>query len=271
MVTPDGVIVGRRGSVLLMIPWGAAPELVHADLPAPQRDGSGLVLGDGVADPYDPYATACETAVLAVRGQTLRATLRQADYGDEWNRLRLLELAHGDMRERYLLAAPVETLSEEVELSTTCDDDLVFEAEYDTPRLRGSDGIVLALSYQYAAGEPFYGEPGTELAFLVSLDTGAVLACGIEPRYSEMAFVTDDPPDEPQPPAMLPASGWLDPRPCVAAPSISLEDCTSIFWGRGDERTCARELDFRTIGETTDGISTTPATITVVAELDRFE
>ena len=270
-IAPDGVVVGRRGSVLLTIPWGAAPELTHAELLAPQQDGSGLVLGDGVDDPNNPYATACETASLEVRGKTLRATLRLADYGDEWSRLRLLELTHGDARARYLLAAPVEPLSEELEVSTICDDNLVFEAEYDTPRVHGTDGTVLALSYQYAAGEPFFSEPGTELAFLVSLDTGSILACGIEPRYSEMEFVTDDPPDGPERPAVLPASGWLDPRPCTDAPDVSTEGCTSIFWGRPVEQTCARELDFRTIGETTDGISTTPATITVVAELDRFE
>ena len=263
-VTPDGVVVGRRGSVLLIVPWGAAPELVHAELQAPQQGGSGLVLGDGVDDPNHPYATACETATLEVRGKTLRGTLRQANYGDEWNWLRLLELTHGDVRERYLLAAPVETLSEAVEVSTICH-------RYVIPRLRGTDGTVLALSYEYAAGEPFYGEPGTELAFLVSLDTGAVVACGIEPRYSEMEFVTDDPPDVSERPAVLPASGWLDPRPCTDAPDVRTEDCTSIFWGRRGEQTCARELDFRTIGETTDGISTTPATITVVAEPDRFE
>ncbi|MYE94434.1 MAG: hypothetical protein F4238_13845 [Gemmatimonadetes bacterium] len=272
-VAPDGVVVGRRGSVLLMIPWGAAPEMIHAQLQVPHPDGAGpgLVLGDGVDDPSRPFATECETATLEVRDETLRARLRLADYGDEWDRLRLLELSYGDKRERFLLAAPVETLTGEVEVSTICSDDGWFEDEYHTPRLRGTDGTVLVLSYQYVPRDPFFGVPGDELALLVSLDTGEVLACGIEPRYSEMVFVTDDPPNEPERPTVLPASGWLDPRPCVDDPSARLLDCNSIFWRSGDQRTCARELDFRMIGENAESISTTPATITVVAELDRFE
>ena len=97
-IAPDGVVVGRRGSVLLMIPWGAAPELVYAELPASQEGGSGLVLGDGVADPDDPYATACETASLEVRGEALRGTLPRAVLVDEDSQSRLLELTFGDAR-----------------------------------------------------------------------------------------------------------------------------------------------------------------------------
>ena len=268
-VTPDGVVVGRRGSVLLMIPWGATPRLVHAELPAPQQGGSGLVLGDGVDDPNNPYATACETATLEVRGTKLHGTLRRAALGDEGRQSRLLELTLGDLSERYLLTALVDTVSEPIEVSARCVG--VHSHSYHTPRLVGSDGVALALSYQFQAGEDFFGEPDTYLTYVVSLETGTVLACGIEPRYSEMIFVTDDLATGLRPPVKLPASGWLDPLPCTDAPSVGREDCKSVFWNRKDGLICARELDFRMIGNAPERISTTPVAISVVTEPDRVE
>ena len=270
-IAPDGVVVGRRGSVLLTIPWGAAPELAHAELPAPQQDGfggSGLALADGVDDPNDPYSAYCETPTLDIGEDTLRATVQRAALGDEGRQFRLLELTMGDLSERYLLTAPVDTMSEPIELSTRC---AGYSHSYHTPRLVGSDGVALLLSYQFLSGEDFFSEPDTYLTYLVSLETGAVLACGLEPRYSETIFVTADLASAPRPPVRLPASGWLDPLPCTADPSVGREDCTGIFLYRKDGQICARELDFRTIGNAPDGISTTPAALSVVTDPDPVE
>ena len=163
---------------------------------------------------------------------------------------------------KYLLAAPIEVLSEAVEVSTECGG----LSDYHTPRLLGTDDVVLLLSYVLYEGEDFYSEPDTYLTYMVSLETGAVLACGIEPDYSAMVFVNSDNRAETRRQVKFPASGWLDPIPCTDAASVSLEECTSVFLYRDGESICARELDFRTITEPADGTSPAPALLNVVTE-----
>ena len=257
-VVRDGVVVGRRGDVLLMIPWGAAPEVVAAErLELQQYD-----FQDKGLEPIVGLISRCESESVKVGNDYLIASLRRADYGGSGRRPRLLEMSMKGAVGKYLLAAPIEVLSEAVEVSTECGG----LGDYYKPRLLGTDDVVLLLSYVLYEGEDFYSEPDTYLTYMVSLETGAVLACGIEPGYSAMVFVNSDNRAETRRHVKFPASGWLDPIPCTDAASVSLEECTSVFLYRDGESICARELDFRTITEPVDGTSPAPALLNVVAE-----
>ena len=259
-VAHDGVVVGRRGDVLLMIPWGAAPEVVAAErLELQQYD-----FQDKNLEPVIDGISRCDSESLKVRRDRLIASLRTADYDGRGRQPRLLELSIGGATGQYLLASPIGAPSEAVEVSTKCGG----LGDYYKPRLLGTDDAVLLLSYVLYEGESFYSEPDTYLTYMVSLETGAVLACGIEPGYSATVFVSSDNRSESSTLVKFPASGWLDPIPCTDATSVSLEECTSTFLSRGRESICARELDFQTISEPVDGTSSTAALLNVVAEAD---
>ena len=260
-VGDDGVVVGRRGDVLLLIPWGQSPELVAAErleLDRHDYQSEGL-------EPDIGGISRCNTESLKVGYDRLIAALRRADYEGSGRQPRLLDLsvtnAVSQATGRYLLATPTEVPADSFEVATTCGG----LNEYYTPRLIGTDGVVVLLSYVIQEGEDFYGEPDTYLTYMISLETGAVLACGIEPRYSETVFAERDRRTVSTTPLKLPASGWLDPAPCFDAASVDVEECTSISWYRGGEYVCARELDFRTIAEPLDGMVPTPASLNVTA------
>ena len=264
----EGILFGRGSGTSVLIRWGSAPELVAAErLARPAlapRERSLALAADAPASPESVMP--CTSQPLDVGGLIAQAKLTNADYGHRWNRPRLLEVTLGDVHGTYLLDSPAEELAGVIEVSTECHGP-TFAAGFDeySPRLIGSDGTVLVLSYEYAGGEDFFGEPGTYLTYVISLQTGEVLECGIEPRSSGVLFLSSDTEASVAHPPRLPPSGWLDPHACTdGETTVEPQDCTSIFWRRDDDFVCARELDFRAISESRPGISPTPATIRVL-------
>ncbi len=270
----EGVLFGRGWGTSVLIPWGSAPELVAAErlarlARAPRERG--LTLAQFVAEPDSVMP--CASLPLDVGGSTVRAKLTHADYGDRWHRPELLELSVGDVHGAYLLGSPREGFAVPNEVRSECDEQWFlgeFEHESDIdgylPRLIGSDGVVLMVSWVGLPGESFFGEPHTLITYVISLRTGEVLECGLEPFGTDVVFVPATTERSPRFPPRLPPSGWLDPTPCTHGErDIKPEDCTSIPLGHGDEFVCARELDFRTIGDSRPGIGPTPAAFGVRA------
>lgn len=262
----DGIVFDRASGTSVLIRWGSAPELVPAERlghrdKAVRQLGLALAHAEAAADPDS--ASPCVSDSLDVGGLTATATLQRAHYGDRWNQPKLLEVTIGDVHESYLLAAPVEDLTDVVDVATTCLAPTYAAGltEY-PPRLLGSDGLVLMLSYTYIEGDEFYGGPGTDLTYVISLNNGEILTCGIEPNSRNVIFVASGESASVPKAPVLPPSGWLDPQPCAGDdPTVTPEQCTSIFVRHGDNSVCARELDFRSIGQSKPGVAPTPATI----------
>lgn len=268
----EGVLFGRGRGTAVLIPWGAAPELVAAERlarPAPAPRERGLTLARVVAE--SGSVMPCASLPLDAGGSTATARLTWADYGDRWNRPQLLELTVGDAYGAYLLGSPPEGFAATAEVRSECDE-MWYLSEFDDessidgylPRLIGSDGTVLMVSWVGLRGDSFYGEPNTLVTYVISLQSGEVLECGLEPFRSNVLFVPAAPKTSKSFRPRLPQSGWLDSTPCIhGEPDTKPEECTSIAWGRGDDFACARELDFRTIGDSRLGIAPSPAAFEV--------
>lgn len=264
----EGVLFGRGGRTSALIPWGSAPELVAAERltrPARAPRERGLTLARVAAE--SDSVVPCASLPLHVGDVTVRARLTHADYGHRWHRPELLELSVGDAHGAYLLGAPREGFAVPNEVRSECDEQrFLGEFEHQSgiheylPRLIGSDGAVLMISWVGFPGDSFYGTPHKLITYVISLRTGKVLECGIEPFGTDVLFVPTTAETLPSLRPRLPPSGWLDPTPCTHGErDIRPEDCTSIPLGRGDDFVCARELDFRNVIDSRPGIGPTPA------------
>lgn len=253
--------VGRGHSVL--IPWGSAPEFVRNEALSIHREQRRLrdltLRSDGIAT--DRAALPCVGDRLDEGGRSARATLHAADYGSRWGGwLDLLELEVDNERAMFLLREPLPERSAAISVKTSCPAS-VYTGEYaeHVPRLLGSDGVVLMVSYTFLEADEFYGGWSTDLTLMFSLETGEILTCGIEPSWSSTLFVSSS---EAPSSARLPPSGWLDPYACARGEDdTERADCISIFLYRDSKGQCARELDFGAIGSHEPRLALVPATI----------
>ena len=263
-LTDGGVALGVSAGFSVLVPWGSAPEFVRNEALGPRSHPSrqrSLTLANDMSAAEPEAGLPCVADWLDEGGVAAKATLYDADYGSRWGgRLKLLDLEVGDARAEYVLHTPWADRALAVSVTTTCAAP-VYAAGYveHVPRLLGSDGVVLMVSYTYLEGDEFYGGPGTDLTLMFSLKTGEILTCGIEPVWSSTLFIESG---AVLPSPRLPPSGWIDPYPCSREGSdVVLEDCISIVLG-ADDRPCARELDFRSIGTHGPDLAPIPAAIT---------
>lgn len=226
------------GGDRLVIPWGGAPRVITAQAAA-EADWQPQ------PGPSTPYPTSLE----------LDGSSMDLDGYEPWP-AGVLSLRYQDMESWLITAPPPESVPPALELT------LGESSPAWTAHLRGTDGRVLALRYLHEYFDECEPNCGVELTYLISLVTGEVLACGVEPRYSEFAFVKSGGAGLPSE-IVLPPSGWLDPGPCLRGPPASSGGC-SLFVREGESDThCVRQFDLRDIDDAIDGASVAATVVRV--------
>lgn len=229
-VVPDGLVVARRGGSgdRLVIPWGSAPEFVSVNEP-------------------DSARWATEPPLLVQHPTSLplgNAAVIITGY-EPWP-VGMLTLGHDDDTTTLVLSAPPEIVPDSL------DDVLGERSPSWTTSVRGTDGKALAFTYLHSYFDDCLSLCGLELTYLVSLVTGEVLTCGVEPRYSEFAFMTAPDALSPSTPVKLPATGWLNPEPCLAGNLANGLGCSILAYESEPETRCIREFS---LGSAADGIA----------------
>lgn len=227
----------------LVIPWGEAPRTVSAE-----------ALAETGWAPRPESSTRYPTS-LALDG----ASVEIAGY-EPWP-VGVLRLERGGTERWYVTDSPPAPVPAELDM------DPGDQSPAWTAHLRGTDGRVLALTYLHDYFEGCESYCGLELTYLISLTTGKVLACGVEPRFSEMAFVV---PPDPEPPAqiVLPPSGWLDPAPCLRGAPAAGRGCSILVHEEEPATRCVREFDLRAAIDGIEGASVVPTKVTVRGDSD---
>ncbi len=128
-----------------------------------------------------------------------------------------------------------------------------------TTSLRGTDGNVVAFTYLHSYFDDCLSLCGLELTYLISVETGEVLTCGVEPRYSEFAFVAPADAAPLSSSAVLPPSGWLDPAPCLRGLLADGFGCSILVHESEPDTRCVREFDLGSAVEGIAGAEVTPA------------
>ena len=172
----------------VVIPWGRAPRLIAA-----QAASDGGWQPERETGPRHPTSLALGDGAVSITGH------------EPWP-VGVLGLSHGNTQRWYLTSAPPEPPPAEIEIG------LSERSSARTANLRGTDGKTLVFTYLHEYFDDCVSVCGLELTYLVSLTTGDVLACGVEPRYSQVAFVV--PPDVgiDGSEIVLPPSGMARPR-----------------------------------------------------------
>ena len=234
-----GVARDEASGDWVVIPWGQAPRLIAAQDAA--TDGWKRTPG---ARPRHPTSLPVDGAPLEIAGH------------EPWP-VGVLSLSHGGTQQWYITSEPPESPPVEIEI------ELGEQGPAWTAHLRGTDGKTLALTYLHAYFDDCVSVCGLELTYLISLTSGEVLTCGVEPHYSEIAFVA--PPDAPAEDGelILPPSGWLDPGPCLRGPPAGTQGCPILVHQHEPETLCVREFDLRAIPDGVDGASPIAASVTV--------
>ncbi len=239
-VAARGIRVARDPSSgdSLVIPWGEAPQIVSVQT----ASETGWAPRSESAQRY-PTSAALGGSSLEISGY------------EPWP-VGVLRLTHGDAERWYVTESPPAPVDSELELH------LGEQSPAWTAHLRGTDGRVAALTYLHDYFDDCESYCGLELTYLISLRTGRVLACGVEPRHSELAFVVP-PAAEALAEVVLPPSGWLDPAPCLRGPLAAGRGCSILPYGEAPETRCIREFDLRSIAGGIKGAEVHPATVIV--------
>ena len=239
-VAARGIRVARDPSSgdSLAIPWGEAPRMVSVQTASET----------GWA-PRPESATRYPTSVV-LGGSSLEIS------GYEPWPVGVLRLTHGDAERWYVTESPPAPVDSELELH------LGEQSPAWTAHLRGTDGRVLALTYLHDYFDDCESYCGLELTYLISLTTGRVLACGVESRLSELAFVVP-PGAEALAEVVLPPSGWLDPAPCLRGPLAAGGGCSILVYENEPATRCIRELDLRDAVDGIEGTPIVPTSVTV--------
>ena len=235
-VVPDGLVVARRDGTgdRLVIPWGSAPEFVDVDEPDNGRWAT------------EPPSLARHPTSLPLGSGTVRI----AGY-KPWP-VGMLTLSHDDNTTTLVLSAPPEVVPESL------DDVLGERSPSWTTSLRGTDGNALAFTYLHSYFDDCLSLCGLELTYLVSLLTGEVLTCGVEPRYSEFAFIAAPDAASPSAPLKLPPTGWLKPEPCLAGILANGLGCSILVHESEPETRCIREFSLASAASGIAGAEITP-------------
>ncbi|MCY4517138.1 MAG: hypothetical protein OXB99_07875 [Acidimicrobiaceae bacterium] len=229
-VVPDGLVVARRGGTgdRLVIPWGSVPEFVSVDEPGSERWASDL-----------PALARHPTSLPLADGAVQIAGYEPWPVG-------VLTLGHNDNATTLVLSAPP------AEVPDSLDAVLGQRSPSWTTSLRGTDGDTLAFTYLHSYFDDCLSLCGLELTYLVSLTTGEVLTCGVEPRYSEFAFVAPPDASSPSAPVKLPPTGWLNPEPCLAGNLANGLGCSILVHESEPQIRCIREFS---LGSAAEGIT----------------
>ena len=221
----------------VVVPWGETPRLITA-LEAstegwqPRRE----------ALPRYPTSIPLGSSAVEIAGY------------EPWP-VGMINLSHGGTQRWYLTAPPPETRPAEIEI------ELGERSPAWTVHLQGTDGNTLALTYLHQYFDDCVSVCGLELTYLISLTTGEVLACGVEPSQSEMAFVVPADARPTTDPFVLPPSGWLDPEPCLRGSPAGAHGCSILVHEHEPETTCVREFDLLATEHRIEGASTIPASV----------
>ena len=224
-----GVARDEASGDRVVIPWGQAPRLIAAQ----EAATDGWQPSPGTL-PQHPTSLPVGSAPLEIAGH------------EPWP-VGVLSLSLGGTQQWYITSQPPESPPAEIEIEPG------ERGPAWTAHLRGTDGKTLALTYLHEYFDDCLSVCGVELTYLISLMNGEVLACGVEPHYSEIAFVapTDTQVDDGE--LTLPPSGWLDPGPCLRGSPSGAHGCSILVHQREPETLCVREFDLRAIADGIDG------------------
>ena len=236
-VVPDGLVVARRTGMgdRIVIPWGDVPQEVNIGHPGSEQWAT------------DDPAVARQPASLPLLGEAVEI----AGY-EPWP-VGVLTLSRGAETTTLVLSAPPD------EVPGAVDDRLGERSPSWTTSLRGTDGNVVAFTYLHSYFDDCLSLCGLELTYLISVEAGDVLTCGVEPRYSEFEFVAPADAAPLSSSAVLPPSGWLDPAPCLRGLLADGFGCSILVHESEPDTRCVREFDLGSAVEGIAGAEVTPA------------